>query len=409
MNPLRASDAARDRRSSERTSIFPVDSWQRLLAADLADVHSLHLYRSRQIVRPIDAVHVEIAGRRFINFASNNYLGLTHHPDVVAASARAAQSDGAGSGAAALISGYTPTHASAEQRLARWKGTESSVLLPSGYQANHAAVQTIAAVARDRGGVRFLLDKLCHASLIDAVRATGAPFRIYPHNHLGKLCRLLEAGEPGQVQAVVTESIFSMDGDAADLAGLAQLREEHEFVWLLDEAHATGVYGPDGAGLASEKGVSERVDITVVTLSKALGGVGGAVCASMQLCEALINHGRAFIFSTNVSPSSAAAAGAAIDVIQREPERFIRLRLLAGHVRERLGMAGDSPIIPIILQTETAVLAAASGLRDRGMLVGAVRPPTVPRGSSRLRITLCCEHTDAEVNQLITALRELIR
>jgi 8-amino-7-oxononanoate synthase len=408
MNPQRASDAAPDRQASERRSNPSIGSWERLLAADLDDVRSINLYRSRQIVRPLDAVHVEIAGRRLVNFASNNYLGLTHHPEVIAASSRCAQSDGAGSGAAALISGYTPTHASAEQRLARWKGTESAVLLPSGYQANHAALQTIKAVTQNRGGVRFLVDKLCHASLIDAVRASGAPFRVYPHNHLGKLRRLLEAGEEGQVQVVVTESIFSMDGDQADLGGLAELREEFEFVWFLDEAHATGVYGPNGSGLASEKRVTERVDVMVVTLSKALGGVGGAVCASTRFCEALINHGRAFIFSTNVSPASAAAAEVAVDVIEREPERLVRLRFLAGRVRERLGMTGDSPIIPIILQSETATLAAASAMRAEGMLVAAVRPPTVPRGSSRLRITLCCEHTDLEVNELIAAVKQLI-
>jgi len=325
MNPPRKSDAAPIGAMTASCGF-----WEHLLAGELASIRSANLYRSRPIVRPLDAVHVEIVGRRFINFASNNYLGLTHHPQVIAASVHAAQCDGTGSGAAALISGYTPAHASAEQRLARWKGTASSVLLPSGYQANHAAVQTIAAVGRNRGGVRFLIDKLCHASLIDAVRASNAPFRVFPHNHLGKLRRLLETGDAGEVQVVVSESIFSMDGDSADLGGLAELRGSYEFVWLLDEAHATGIYGPNGSGLAAECGVRQFVDVQVVTLSKALGGIGGAICASAGFCEAVINHGRAFIFSTNVAPASAAAAEAAIDVIVREPQRSLRVRSHAG-------------------------------------------------------------------------------
>jgi 8-amino-7-oxononanoate synthase len=409
MNPSRASDAAPGHPEPERASNSPSAAWERLLASDLADVRSANLYRSRQIVRPIDAVHVEIGGRRFVNFASNNYLGLTHHPHVIAASTRAAENDGTGSGAAALISGYTSAHASAEARLAHWKGTAASVLLSSGYQANHAAVQTIATVARSGGGARFLIDKLCHASLIDAVRASGAPFRVFPHNHLGKVRRLLETGDSGQVQVVVTESIFSMDGDAADLSGIAQLRGSHQFVWLLDEAHATGIYGPSGSGLAAEAGVTELVDVLVVTLSKALGGIGGAVCSSENFCETLVNHGRAFIFSTNLPPAAAATAEAAIEVILREPQRSVRVRALAGRVRGYLGMSGDSPIIPIILGTEASTLDAASRLRDQGMLVGAVRPPTVPRGSSRLRITLSCAHSDAEVDEMVHAVREVLQ
>jgi 8-amino-7-oxononanoate synthase len=383
--------------------------WERWIADELELVRSSDRHRSRQLVRPLDAVHVEIDGRRLVNFASNNYLGLTHHPAVIDALREAATSHGAGSGAAALISGYTPAHASAEGTLARWKGTQAAVLLPSGYQANLAAVQTIAAIAQGRGGVRFLIDKLCHASLIDAVRATGASFRVFPHNHLTKLERLLgEAGE-GTAQAVITESIYSMDGDAADLVGLSALRKRFGFIWLLDEAHATGVYGPSGSGLAAELGVSDAVDVSVVTLSKALGAMGGAVCGSSAFCEALVNLGRAFIFSTNIAPAMAAAAEAAMGVVQREPQRRQRVRELAARVRESLAMPGDSPIVPVILGTETAAMAAAFRLREWGMLVGAVRPPTVARGSSRLRITLSCEHGDEEVAGLIDAIKSLGR
>jgi 7-keto-8-aminopelargonate synthetase-like enzyme len=312
------------------------------------------------------------------------------------------------------MTGYTPTHGFAEQRIAQWKGSQTSVLLPSGYQANHAAVQAFAAVA-EKGSrpIRFLLDKLCHASLIDAVRGTQKPFRVFPHNGLQKLQRLLDEADENEIQVVVSESIFSMDGDAADLAGLAKLKESHPFVLMLDEAHGTGAYGPGGSGLAAELGLRSAVDVTVLTLSKSIGCGGGAVCGSTAFCESLVNLARAYIYSTSVPPMIAAAATAAIDVMEREPERQQRVRRLASRVRADLRSAGldlplgDSPIIPILLGSESAALQAADELADQGMLSLAVRPPTVPRGTSRLRVTLSSQHSDEEVQQLTHALRRL--
>src|SRR5439155_926091 len=194
--------------------------------------------------------------------------------------------------------------------------------------------------------VRFLLDKLVHASLLDAVRASGAVMRVFPHNHLGKLRRLLEDAEPSQMQVVVTESIFSMDGDAADLRGFAAIKKQLPFVLLLDEAHGSGVYGPNGAGYAAECGLSEIVDVSIVTLSKALGCIGGAVCGSHAFCDALLNLGRAYIYSTSIPPMVAAAAQAAVEVCRDEPQRQARLRELARFVRSEISQAaGDSPII----------------------------------------------------------------
>jgi 7-keto-8-aminopelargonate synthetase-like enzyme len=285
------------------------------------------------------------------------------------------------------------------------------VLLPSGYQANHAAVQTLAAGAEQGGtGVRFLFDKLCHASLIDAVRGTGARFRVFPHNRLEKLRRLLDDAEPGQIQVVVSESIFSMDGDAADLEGLAALKQERPFLLLLDEAHATGVYGPAGNGLAAEKGVQGIVDVSVITLSKAIGCIGGAVCGSGTFCEALVNYARAYLYSTALPASIAAAADAAIGIMEHEPHRQERVRQLARRLRAALRDAqftlppGDAPIVPIVMGTETAALEAAEKLMAEGLLVLPIRPPTVPRGTSRLRITLCCDHTDDEIAKLVRSI-----
>ncbi len=388
-------------------------AWYELLADDLATLKDDHLLRELPTFTPIDATHVECDGRRFVNFASNDYLGLTHHPRLIQAGRDALSKYGSGSGAAPLIYGHGPLHVTAEQALARWKGVAAALLLPSGYQANHAVVQALSGLAaggRRASGVRFLVDKLAHASLIDAVRGSGAAFRIFPHNHLAKLRRLLSDAPAGQLQVVVTESIFSMDGDAAPLADLVQLREEFGFFLLLDEAHASGVYGPNGAGLASELGLGEHVDASVVTFSKALGGVGGAICADRSFRDLVINRGRAFIFSTAVPPHIAAIVTAAVDVLRYEPARQERVRERARRVRQRLREAGvtvrdgDSPIVPVITGSAESALRTADQLRARGMLVAAVRPPTVARNESRLRVTLSSEHEEGEVDELIAAI-----
>lgn len=396
--------AASDARMSAET-------FNQILAVQLDGLDQIHQRRARRPVIPVDATHVEIDGRLHVNFAGNNYLGLTHHPAVLQAVVNATASHGFGSGAAPLVAGYTDLHATAEKNIARWKGTEDAVLLSSGFQANEAAIGAMATVATTAGkSVRFLLDKLAHASLIDAVRSTGMPFRVFPHNGISKLRRLLQDADAGQLQVVVTESIFSMDGDAADLKALVDLKQEHPFILLLDEAHGAGVYGPDGAGYAAELGLHHAVDISIVTLSKALGGIGGAICGSKRWCDAVVNFGRAYLFSTSLPPAVTAAASAAIEVLRAEPSRQARVRAVSLRVREKLRTAGlripegDSPIIPIILGSEEAALNASSALQERGLLVVAIRPPTVPRGGSRLRVTLSCEHTDAEIDRLVEGL-----
>ena len=387
------------------------DPWDRLVRQRLAGLQAEHLHRRRRVVRPLDATHVEIDGRTYVNFASNNYLGLSHHPRVIDAAVQAVGREGAGAGASPLITGYGPAHAAAERRIAHWKGTEAAVLLPTGYQTNVAAVQTLAAVGCD---VRFLLDKLVHASLVDAVRATGAAFRVFPHNNMEKLYRLLDERDPSQPQVVVTESIFSMDGDQAKLSALVELkRVVSPFAVLLDEAHGSGVYGPAGAGLASHLGLAKLADVTVVTFSKALGVAGGAICGSAAFCEAVVNLGRAFIYSTAIPPAFAAAAEAAIDVLHDEPHHQQRLQRVTAWVRERLRgarmsiPAGDSPIISIILGSEEAALSAAARLQDGGLWVVPIRPPTVARGTSRLRITISSQHTDDEIEGLLASLKAL--
>ncbi len=394
-----------------------MDRWgpDQLLTVAMQARREAGLLRRRREVRHLDDAQVEVEGQRYVDFSSNDYLGLTHHPAVSHAAAAATRAGGAGSGASALVTGYTQRHASAERALATWKGTERAVLLPSGYQANHAAVQTFAGAAQTAARpLRFLVDKLVHASLIDAVRASQLPMRVFPHNGIDKLARLLTSAPESELQVVVTESIFSMDGDPADLVAITQLKKIRPFALVLDEAHGSGVYGTDGAGYAAELRIAEQVDVFVVTLSKALGGMGGAVCATQIFCEALVNFGRAYVYSTCVPPALAAAAEAALGVIRDEPHRQQRVRALSLRVRAAvsdLGLAtrsGDSPIIPIVLSTELAALSAAQRLMEQGLLVAAMRPPTVPRGTSRLRVTLSSEHTDEQIAALISGLAQLV-
>jgi len=373
--------------------------WEDALSRALASRHDHNTLRIRRPVKVLDACHVEIDGQRLVNFASNNYLGLTHHPRVIAAFQSAVQMYGTGSGAAALITGHSELHASAERAIAAWKGTESAVLLGSGYVANLAAVQMLSAVSG--GHVRFLVDKLCHASLIDAVQSVDGSFRVFPHNQLEKLRRLLQEADANTLQVVVTESIFSMDGDAADLQGIANLKDEFSFLLLLDEAHGSGVYGPNGSGYAAELGLAAAVNLTIVTFSKAIGCVGGAVCASQSLCESIVNFGRPYIFSTSLPPAIPAAIEEAINVMRDEPQRQQRVRELSKRVRKN---GSDSPIIPVVIGDEIAALTTAERFNNKGMFTVAVRPPTVPRGTSRLRVTISCGHSDAEIQKLIDAL-----
>jgi 8-amino-7-oxononanoate synthase len=382
----------------------------------LSERQRVHQYRRRPVVRRIDPTHVEIDGHRLVQFASNDYLGLSFDQEVIAAAQEAMNAHGLGSGAAGLLGGHSPIHASAELALARWKGTQGSVLLPSGYQANLAAVRTLTAIGQSAGknGIQFLVDKLVHASLIDAVQGMGAPMRIFPHNHLEKLKRRLADAPAGQLQVVVTESIFSMDGDAADLRGLAELKQQYPFVLLLDEAHASGVYGPGGSGYAAELGLREIVDISVVTFSKGLGCIGGAICGSDAFCQGVVNWGRPYIYSTSIPPAIAAGLEKGIELIGQNPHWQEQLRQRSRQLRQ--GLAGrhqvpgleDCPIVPVILEDEQQAMEVARLMREKGYWVSAVRPPTVPRGSSRLRMTVCARHTEKQVGELIQGLKQVI-
>jgi 8-amino-7-oxononanoate synthase len=331
-------------------------------------------------------------GRDVVSFASNDYLGLATHPAVVSAAHDALDRWGAGAGSARLIVGARPVHAELEAALADWKGTEAAVLFPTGFAANLGVLSTLAGP-----GVRLCSDELNHASIIDGCRLARAEVCVYPHGDLHALERSL-ASAPGPTM-VVSDTVFSMDGDAADVDRLASTCARHGSLLVLDEAHA--VLGPafdpaDHPDLAC---------VRVGTLSKTLGALGGFAAGSRAIADLLVNAARPYIFTTASTPADAAAALAALGVL-RSPAGDRLVARLRAHV-DRLVPGHPTPIVPVVLGDEDRTLEAAAFLAERGLLVPAIRPPTVPPGSSRLRVTLSAGHTDEQVDALVAALAEL--
>jgi len=358
---------------------------------------------------------IETGGRRLVNFSSNNYLSLANDPRLREAALAAIGEFGVGGGASRLISGTQSPHLRLEGALAKWKGTEAALCFSSGYAA---ALGTIPALVT-KGDV-ILLDKLCHASLIDGAKLSGAILRVFPHNDLGKLEGHLQwsHGEhAGKRILIVTESVFSMDGDRAPLRELIELKKRFGGLLLLDEAHAVGVIGPNGRGLAAAENLNKHVDVQMGTLSKALGTSGGYICSSRNLIDWLINRARSFIYSTAPPPAIVAAALAAVDFLaspEGEERRLLlwkRIRLMQEFLpRSELNKTSSdaySAIFPWIVGDEQAALDLASALQSEGFLVPAIRYPTVAKGSARLRITVTAAHQDDQIRALCEAIKRL--
>ena len=329
--------------------------------------------------------------RPVVSFASNDYLGLANHPAVVAAAHHALDRWGAGAGASRLIVGSRPVHRDLESALAEWKGTEAALAFPTGYAANLGLLAALGGT-----GATICSDALNHASIVDGCRLARAETRVFDHGDLDHLAALMAATESRVI--VVSDSVFSMDGDVADLQGLARLCAQRQALLVLDEAHA--VLGPDARELADEVEL-----LRVGTLSKTLGALGGFVAGSRRWIELLVNRARPFIFTTALSPADAAAALAALGVL-RSPEGDELHSRLRAHV-EAVSPGHPSPIVPVILGEEAHAVDAARALLGRGLLVPAIRPPTVPAGSSRLRLTMSAAHTAGQVEMLLGALGEL--
>jgi len=370
----------------------------------IADLKQRSLYRQLRTIDAVNETRVSRAGRSLINFASNDYLGLTQHPKLKMAAADATQRFGTGSGASRLITGTLAIHSELEAKLATFKQTPSALSFESGYAA---ALGTIPALF-GQGDV-IILDKLAHASLIDGARLSGAEIRVYPHNRLDRLWELLDWARQKRKSAkilIITESIFSMDGDSCPLPEIVDLKDEFGAVLLLDEAHAIGVLGPNGAGLAADCGLIDRVEIHLGTLSKAIGSSGGFIAGPSSLIDLLINRARSFIYSTAPPPAAIAAAIAGLDIVASGTGDQLRAALWRNHEELTVKLKRPKPqgkrsaIVPIIVGSEEQALALSEGLAERGFLVPAVRFPTVPRGSARLRVTLSAAHQLQDVVNL---------
>jgi len=379
---------------------------------ELETLQGQSLLRRLREIESTHGVKMTYAGRELLNFSSNDYLGLAGEPFLREAAKCAIDEFGVGTGASRLVSGTLPPHVRLEQKLAEFKGTEAALSFSSGYTA---AVGALSALAGKHDVL--IVDKLVHASLIDGARLSGATIRVFPHNDMERLEGHLEWSRheyPDARVIVVTESIFSMDGDRARLAEIVELKEAHGALLLVDEAHAIGVIGFNGRGLAYKLGLADHVDIQMGTLSKALGVSGGYIAGKRALIDLLLNRARAFVYSTAPPPALAAAACAAVEFLlsaageERRRKLWENLKLLAaglppGLTPERL----QSPIVPVVLGAAEHALAASKALFENGFFVPAIRYPTVPRGAARLRVTLSAAHTPQQVEALAKALWKL--
>jgi len=378
----------------------------RELAAELESIDARGLRRRLRTVTDAQDAVVHIDGRELVLLCSNNYLGLASHPEVVEASARAARDFGASAVSSRLISGHMSAHQSLEEKIAAWKGVEAALLFSTGYHANVGVISSLVGA-----GDVVVSDELNHASIIDGCRLSRARVAVYRHNDVEHLRKVLAGCTEARRILVVTESVFSMDGDLAPLEAIADAASESGAWLMVDEAHAAGVFGPGGAGLVAQLGLTSRVDVHMGTLGKALGSFGAYVAGSRVLVDHLVNRARSFIFTTGLPPSAAAAASAALDVIAREPERASGLLVRARALGESLRTAGldvpnvRSQILPVMVGDARRAVAAAETLIERGYYVAAIRPPTVPAGTSRLRLSLMATHREGHI---VGVARELV-
>ncbi len=378
-------------------------SFDDFLSAEIGRVQAENRWRFfRPVTGPQDA-RVRAADprdgveRELLMLASNNYLGLANDPRITRAIADAAIADGGGSGASRHISGSMSLHETLENRLAAFKGTEAAVLYNTGYMAN---VGIISALVGPEDAV--FSDELNHASIIDGCRMSGAAKEIYRHSDMADLERRLSRSR-ARHKLVVTDAVFSMDGDLAKLREIVDLARRHNAWTMVDEAHATGVFGRSGRGLVDHFGLTGKIDVIMGTLGKALGGFGAFAAGSRKLVDFLINRSRMLIFTTALPPEVCAGSLAALGILEQEPERIARLHQLSAGFRDRLKEAGldlcgsVTPIVPVRIGPEEKTLAIARELWNEGIFAIAIRPPTVPEGTCRIRTTVMATHTEADL------------
>lgn len=377
--------------------------------ARLAAIHEAGRFRRRRVIEGIHAPEVVADGRRCVNFCSNDYLGLAAEGALAERMAAAARRVGTGSAASQLVTGHNAEHAALEAELADWVGRERALLFATGYAANVGVISALMGK-----GDHIVADALNHASLIDGARLSGAAKHVYAHADAAAADEALAACAHGN-RLLVTDSVFSMDGDTAPLTELAACARQHDAWLAVDDAHGLGVFGARGAGRVAEAGLgSDRVPLLLATLGKSVGAAGAFVAGDHDVIEAILQTARSLIFSTAPAPALAAAAREGVAQARAGDDRRRHLMRLIARFRRgaaELGLplgASDSPIQPLVLGAEERALAASDALLARGYLVGAIRPPTVAPGTSRLRITLTAAHSDLQVDGLLAALAAVL-
>jgi 8-amino-7-oxononanoate synthase len=378
----------------------------------LEDLQTQGLYRELRRLDSPQGPQIQIQGRTLLNFSSNDYLGLANEPELKCTAIEAVERFGAGAGASRLICGSLAPHHQLEELLAHFKGAEAALTFSTGYAAASGAICSLLG----KEDV-IIIDKRVHACIVDAARLCGAKLRVFAHNDLDDLERILKwaakALPAGQGRIlVVTESVFSMDGDHAPLRELVELKDKYGAWLMVDEAHATGLYGANRRGLAEALGVSDRIEIQMGTLGKALGASGGYLCGSRVLVDYLVNRARSFIFSTAPVPAAAAAAAAGVRFVSSASGESRRNLLwqLVSELPSPLSKSESSlpsAILPIVIGNETKTVEMSAQLRDQGIFISAIRYPTVARGQARLRLTVTAVHTSSDIQRLVAAMNEM--
>jgi 8-amino-7-oxononanoate synthase len=379
------------------------------LQSELNERASLGLLRQRRTLQSPQAPHIMVDGKSYLSFCSNDYLGLANHPQLIAALQQGAQQHGVGAGAAHLVSGHNATHHRLENELAAFVSKPAALLFSTGYMANLGVVQALVG----KGDTVFA-DKLNHASLNDAMQLSRATVKRYRHNDMTQLVKLLKQAKSGR-KLVITDAVFSMDGDLAPLPELLALCEQHDAWLLIDDAHGFGVLGEQGRGSLAHFGIASKRVICMATLGKAAGVFGAFVAAEQVVIDTLINHARSYVYTTATPPALASALLESLRLIANGDELRDHLQRLIAQLRSGLRslpwsvMPSATAIQPLLVGGNQAALNLSDGLRERGIWVAAIRPPTVPQGTARLRITLSAAHRAADVTRLIESLHELAR
>lgn len=379
------------------------------LQRELDERASQGLLRQRRTLQSPQAPHIMVDGKCYLSFCSNDYLGLANHPQLVAALQQGAQQYGVGAGAAHLVSGHGATHHQLENELAAFVGKPAALLFSTGYMANLGVVQALVG----KGDTVFA-DKFNHASLNDAMQLSRAAVKRYRHNDTTQLAQLLEQAKSGR-KLVITDAVFSMDGDLAPLPELLALCEQHDAWLLIDDAHGFGVLGEQGRGSPAHFGIASKRIICMATLGKAAGVFGAFVAAEQAVIDTLVNHARSYVYTTATPPALASALLESLQLIAKGDELRGHLQRLIAQLRSGLRglpwsvMPSATAIQPLLVGANQAALNLSAGLRERGIWVAAIRPPTVPQGTARLRITLSAGHTATDVTRLTGTLHELAR